>query len=62
MNWIFWVLLAVTLLLLLTPVIWALPPQVDVVVWLVGSLFLLAIALWVVAAVARPEKTTPKAT
>ena len=61
MNWIFWALLALGVLLLLAPIFGVLEVAVAATMWLLGGLLLIAAAIWAVVALSRgaAARTTP---
>jgi|GEM_PF-2098671 len=53
MNWLFWALLMLGILLLVMPLLGILDAVLSVAFWLVGALFLICVTIWAVVALAR---------
>ena len=53
MNWLFWLVLALGILLLLAPLLVAVGALTATLLWLIGGVLLIGAAIWVVMALAR---------
>jgi len=53
MNWLFWLLLALGILLLLAPLLLTVGALAATLIWLIGGVLLIGAAIWVVIALAR---------
>lgn len=53
MNWIFWALLVVGIVLLIAPLLGVLDTAVAAVLWLAGGVIVIGAVIWAVAALSR---------
>ncbi|HEX2948987.1 MAG TPA: hypothetical protein VHV83_05385 [Armatimonadota bacterium] len=53
MNWLFWVLLIVALLLLFSPMVGLVTAALRVTFWVLGALLLIAAIIWAISTISR---------
>lgn len=58
MNWVFWVLLILALVLLFTPLLGIVTAALRVTFWIIGALLLIAAIIWAVSLLSRTTRTT----
>lgn len=58
MNWVFWALLIVALLLLFTPLLGIVAAALRATFWIIGALLLVAAVIWAISTLSRGTPTT----
>jgi len=61
MNWIFWALLIVGLILLFSPFFGIVQATASAVLWLLGGLLVIAAIVWAIVSLSRVAPTAPPA-
>jgi hypothetical protein len=61
MNWVFWALLIVGLVLLISPFLGIVEAAVSTALWVVGGLILLAAIVWAVTTLGRTTAASTRA-
>lgn len=59
MNWFFWILLILGIVLLLAPIFVIFEAALAVTIWLIGGVLLIGTAIWVVIVLARGTAVGP---
>lgn len=58
MNWIFWVLLIVALLLLVAPLAGVVAAALRATFWIIGAILLIAAIVWAITTLSRGTPST----
>jgi len=62
MSWVFWILLIVGLLLLISPLLGIVEVALSATLWIIGGLLLIGAIIWAVATLSRGvTRTAPPA-